>query len=540
MRSIPGLSRTQTFVLPLLLSMLLPLSIQAEGKRIALVIGNGDYSDMPKLNNPVNDVQDIASVLQKLGFDVTPLYNANRKQIDKAINAFREALSQDRQNEGFFYYAGHGIQAKGVNYLIPIGADVSTEADLDDEAVSLQRVLGNIEEANNKVNIVVLDACRNNPLPAKARSAGRGLAVVASAPPESIVLFSTAANETAQDGAGRNSPFAKALIDHLADPGDIGQTIRSITAEVKSQTNGKQTPFQYTSIDFAVSLNPKSDADTSTAGNPVSATPSIIVSRSYGSLSIRTATAGSLFIDGIAVGDFSSGSETKLDNVEAGTHALELRYAGGFKENMNVSVKKGQVSTASFTWKGAPPEIGQESSSSSDMERSGSWADLSDFYFVPGQWARSNDALACIVEGADSFAWSNVQLMGNYEISFNFKCAQETGEALIILNGNGRGFDKGCIIVNFRNGFQGVRLNTIYDGTVYLANANDPLRNFTQKNSVDIQKRGAVLEIYYNGEFFSETKLTGSAKDNGHFGLFKYNGSAGSIEYSNLKYRKLN
>jgi|GEM_PF-4107269 hypothetical protein len=533
---------SKTLVIPLVAFLLFtvsPIAAQTVGKKVALIIGNGDYSDMPQLKNPVNDATDVAASLKSLGFDVTSIYNASRKQIDKAISTFREVLSQDRQSEGFFYYAGHGVQSKGVNYLIPVGADIGTEADLDDEAVSLQRVLGNIEDAGNLVNIVVLDACRNNPLPAKARSVERGLAVVASAPPESIVLFSTAANETAEDGAGRNSPFAKALLDHLADPGDITTTIKAVTAEVKSLTGGRQTPFQYTSLDLAVSLNPKSVTNTTT-GSPVSATQSITVSRNYGSLLIRTLTAGSLYIDGIAVGDFSAGAEAKLDNVEAGNHALELRYTNGVKETKNVSVKKGQLYTASFNWKDTPLKIDRASSSSSDMGRSANWADLRDFYYVPGQWTSSNNALSSAKEGIDSYAWSNMELVGDYEIAFNFICAQETGEAIVILNGNGMGFDKGCVIVNFKNGFQAVRLNTVYDGTEYLANTNYPLRNFTQQNSVDIRKKGTLLEIYFNGELFSETKIPGNAKENGKFGLFKYNGSAGEVVYTNLKYRKLN
>jgi hypothetical protein len=232
-------------------------TMQPEGERVALVIGNGNYSGMPQLKNPVSDATDISDKLKGLGFEVTSIYDANRKQMDQAVTEFREMLSRDRQSEGFFYYAGHGIQSNGVNYLIPTGADISSDADLEDEAVSLQRVLDNIEEAGNRVNIVVLDACRNNPLPVKVRSAERGLAIVASAPPESIVLFSTAANQTALDGDGRNSPFAKALLDHMADPGDITNTIKLVTSEVKNLTAGKQAPFQYTSLDLDFSLAPR-------------------------------------------------------------------------------------------------------------------------------------------------------------------------------------------------------------------------------------------------------------------------------------------
>lgn len=249
-------SSHRTLVLSLLFVICIhALAAQTGGPRFALVIGNSGYTGLPQLRNPANDAHDVAEVLGKLGFSVTPLYDGTRKQMDQAIAAFRESLSSDRSSEGFFYYAGHGVQAKGANYLIPIGADIRSEADLDDEAVNLQRVLGNIEEAQNRVNVVILDACRDNPLPASSRSAARGLAVVASAPPESIVLFSTAQNQTAADGEGRNSPFAAALVKYLPEPGDISRTIKLVTAEVKRATGSVQTPFQYTSLDFDYELN---------------------------------------------------------------------------------------------------------------------------------------------------------------------------------------------------------------------------------------------------------------------------------------------
>jgi Uncharacterized protein containing caspase domain len=143
----------------------------AQGRKIALVVGNGAYVNMPQLVNPRNDASDIAAQLESLGFEVNTILDADRKQIVQALADYREALSNDSQSEGFFYYAGHGVQAKGLNYLIPVNADIHSVADLDDETVSLQRVMGNIEEARNRLNIVVLDACRNNPLPAKTRSA---------------------------------------------------------------------------------------------------------------------------------------------------------------------------------------------------------------------------------------------------------------------------------------------------------------------------------------------------------------------------------
>ena len=245
------------------------LEAQTNSPRFALVIGNSEYTGMPRLRNPVNDAREVSRTLGMLGYQVASIYDGTRKQMNQAIMSFRESLSSDRQSEGFFYFAGHGVQANGVNYLIPVGADIRSEADLGDESVSLERVLGSLEEARNRVNVVVLDACRDNPLPSSSRSAARGLAVVASAPPQTVVLFSTAQNQTAADGDGRNSPFAAALVKYLPEAGDISHTIRLVTAEVKRTTGFAQTPFQYSSIDFDYELNRNAAANAVPVKTPV-------------------------------------------------------------------------------------------------------------------------------------------------------------------------------------------------------------------------------------------------------------------------------
>jgi hypothetical protein len=307
---------------------------------------------LPPLRNPANDAHDVAEALGKLGFSVAPLYDGTRKQMNQAITAFRESLSSDRSSEGFFYYAGHGVQAKGVNYLIPVGADIRSEADLDDEAVNLQRVLGNIEEAQNRVNVIILDACRDNPLPASSRSAQRGLAVVASAPPESVVLFSTAQNQTAADGEGRNSPFAAALVKYLPEPGDITRTIKLITAEVKRATDSAQTPFQYTSLDFDYELNRGATSPKAAAAIPApESAPTLTAMKSYGSLIISAADEGTLYLDGKSMGDLTAGGQARLDSVEVGERSLELRYANGHVERHDATVAAGTAENVAFSYR---------------------------------------------------------------------------------------------------------------------------------------------------------------------------------------------
>jgi formylglycine-generating enzyme required for sulfatase activity len=335
------------------------LAAQAsQAPRLALVIGNSSYTDMQRLANPRNDAEDIAAALQELGFSVVLLVDANRKAMNQAIIAFRELLAEDKRSEGLFFFAGHGVQSKGVNFLIPVGTDIRSEVDLEDEAISAQKVLGSLEEARNRVNLVVLDACRNNPLPATARSASRGLAVVGSAPPETLIVYSTAAGQTASDGEGRNSPFAAALLAHLSDPGDITTTMKRITADVKIATGGAQTPYVYMGLSVDFALNPAGSAAPTAAlaaagavpVPPVAspAAPTLRLTKTYGSVIVTAATTGTLFLDGAEIGALPAGSDARLDRVEAGTRNLEMRYERGMSEKLSVLLTSGGSARAAF------------------------------------------------------------------------------------------------------------------------------------------------------------------------------------------------
>ena len=285
--------RIASLALAFLLISLELLSAQAPAAnpRFALVIGNANYTSMARLKNPVNDATDLASALTRLGFKVTLLTNANRKAMNQAIVAFREVLAEDRKSEGIFFFAGHGVQSKGMNYLIPLGADIHAEVDLDDEAVSAQRILGSLEETRNRVNLVILDACRDNPLPSALRSSARGLAVVTSAPPETLILYSTAAGQTAADGEGRNSPFAQALLSHIGDAGDVTQTVKIITGEVKKATGGQQIPYVYMGLSVDFTLNPqKSNAQAVASAAAPAKKPTFTIEKAYGSVTLEVQT----------------------------------------------------------------------------------------------------------------------------------------------------------------------------------------------------------------------------------------------------------
>ncbi len=214
-------------------------------RRIALVIGNGDYKSSP-LRNPVNDAQDMTEALRGLGFDVIHRKNANKRTMVSAINEFGRKLRS--ADVGLFYYAGHGMQVNGRNYLIPVGSQVESESDVEFESVDVGRLLGKMEDAESKINIVILDACRNNPFARSFRSGNRGLAIM-TAPTGSFVAFATAPGSVAADGDGRNGIFTQHLLKHIKTPGlKIEEVLKRTRNDVLQDTAKKQTPWQSSSL----------------------------------------------------------------------------------------------------------------------------------------------------------------------------------------------------------------------------------------------------------------------------------------------------
>jgi uncharacterized caspase-like protein len=218
--------------------------------RLALVVANSNYQgDLSPLTNPVNDGRLVAATLEKLGFAVTLVTDVDQKALKRAISEFGDALGQaGPTSSALFYYAGHGLQVGGQNYLIPVSAAIKKEADVDLEAVSAETVLRQMEFAAPRTSIVILDACRNNPLARGFRSAAQGLARM-EAPNGSYVAYSTAPGQTAADGSGRNSPFASALAAEIVKPGQgIEEAFRNIRITVSQATNGQQTPWDSSSL----------------------------------------------------------------------------------------------------------------------------------------------------------------------------------------------------------------------------------------------------------------------------------------------------
>lgn len=208
-------------------------------KRLALVIGNGAYPDSP-LKNPPNDAKDMGDTLRALGFEVILLQNAGRREMADAVSDFGNRLRKG--GTGLFYYAGHGIQAKGRNYLIPTDARIESESDAEFESLDAGRVLGKMEDAQNGLNIVILDACRDNPFARSFRSAEKGLARM-DAPTGSLIAYATAPGSVAADGKERNGTYTRYLIEKIKTPGlTIEQVLKQVSVAVIAETGGKQVP----------------------------------------------------------------------------------------------------------------------------------------------------------------------------------------------------------------------------------------------------------------------------------------------------------
>jgi hypothetical protein len=238
--------------IPLILYLiLLALCLQdianaAPEQRTALVIGNGSY-DIGPLRNPANDATDMAATLKRLGFSVTLKNNARQQEMEEAIHDF--GLKLKRGGAGLFFYAGHGIQINGRNYLIPIGARIEKETDAKYQAIDAEMVLDEMGNAGNPLNIVILDACRDNPLGRSMRNAGRGLAIISDAPQGTLITFSTSPGKTAADGEGRNSPYTAALLKHMTEPGQlVEQVFKKVRQTLTAQSGGKQIPWELSSL----------------------------------------------------------------------------------------------------------------------------------------------------------------------------------------------------------------------------------------------------------------------------------------------------
>ena len=246
-------------------ALLLALNLSAATERHALVIGNANYQSSP-LRNPLNDARDMAAALEGLGFEVHSLLDADVSSMEQAILDFGDRLRDG--GVGLFYYAGHGVQAQGSNYLIPLQANISREIQLKRKAIDAGLVLDAMGAANNGLNIVILDACRDNPYENSFRNTTRGLARMDS-PKGSLIAYATAPGDVAADGDGRNGVFTKHLLEQMQKPGvQVEQVFKQVTQAVHAETRQRQTPFMTSSLLGDFYFKPASAAASATTPAP--------------------------------------------------------------------------------------------------------------------------------------------------------------------------------------------------------------------------------------------------------------------------------
>jgi len=219
------------------------------GDRLALVIGNGSYQNVPSLDNPVHDAEDMAKALKALGFDVILKSNLNLRAMIAAAQNFGKRLA-DSKAIGLFYYSGHGVQSNKSNFLLPIDFSMKSEADVEFEGFNLKRVLAQMDEAKNDLNMLILDSCRDNPFQSKGLVARKGLAEM-NAAKGTLIAYATAPDSPSYgDSKQRNSFYTHYLLDALSVHADVSvlDMLTIVTDKVSKKTNGEQVPWQSASL----------------------------------------------------------------------------------------------------------------------------------------------------------------------------------------------------------------------------------------------------------------------------------------------------
>ncbi|MDD9942735.1 MAG: caspase family protein [Myxococcales bacterium] len=216
-------------------------------RRVALVVGNGAYSHIGSLKNPPNDAQLMGRTLRSLGFAVTVVTDADQKQMTRSVEEFERRLAE--ADVGLFYFAGHGVQRGGRNYLVPTAPAIHSAQEFDDRALGLDALMGAMRRAGPRMNIVILDACRNDPFPRSERSATQGLGEPENAV-GTVIAYAAARGRIAKDGTGDHSPYTEALTRHMRRPNvEIGTMLRGVFAAVRDATDGSQQPWYEVAVD---------------------------------------------------------------------------------------------------------------------------------------------------------------------------------------------------------------------------------------------------------------------------------------------------
>jgi formylglycine-generating enzyme required for sulfatase activity len=324
------------------------------GDRVALVIGNAAYKNVTPLSNTINDAVIMADALKSLGFELVggkAQTNLDKGGLDNVIRKFGETIKGKRV--AFLYYSGHGVQVDGRNYLVPTSANVVSKTDAKYELVNVDNVLDDMNASGTKVNIIVLDACRNNPFGDKGlRGTGSGLASM-DAPKGTMVAYATGPGKTAADGAGKNSPYTEALARIIIQPGlAIEDVFREVSKDVQTKTGGAQVPWKMDSLTekfyFKVTIEIEGSIQTAGGTGPASVLPKP-ETHGTGTIKVKSTPAGAMvYVNGAQKGitpitisglsPDSVGLKVVLDGYEMVEDTVKIQ--AGKEETMNYTLAK--------------------------------------------------------------------------------------------------------------------------------------------------------------------------------------------------------
>ena len=402
--------------------------------RNALVIGNSNYEKFP-LKNPVNDANSISETLKELGFEVITVIDANKEEMSRAIRAFGDKLSEN-PGVGLFYYAGHGIQSKGTNYLVPLKAQIQDEFEIEFECLKASRALSVMEYYSNPFNIVILDACRNNPFRSFSRSTESGLAAPSNPPTGSIISFATQPGKTASDGDGANGLYTQELIKAIKIPNlsieDVFKKVRINVAKISGQ---EQLPQEWSSLmgDFyflkeEVKEKPVEVAVATSPGNTSTIQPSLsenkpkftIGQSSYllGNVDLKILFTGDLYIDNEFVAQVNQGSVIPIQDMAIGNHDFKL-VSKDKNWSESAMIKENETITLTTTFKIAESASTLSSTTNSTSATMVDTKKIYDFLSVPAQYKKGMPSFY------NKISYS-VRVPDNYEL-------KEDGESINVI-----------------------------------------------------------------------------------------------------------
>ena len=323
-------------IILLLILLIVFIGTSPAQNKTALVIGNSEYQYFPKLQQPMQEAMSMKAALERIGFDVVYVTDGSYDRMYDALAVFEQKLKQ-RGGIALFHFGGHGIQVNGGNYLLPVDKDIPDERRVRSRAMNASEVVDLMAAAGSTTNIIILDACRDNPLPAQSRSAkSRGLAIL-HAPVNTVVVYSAEAGETAEDGV-----FTPTLLEYLESPGwSFTEVLRKTRRAVYEKTDGRQTPGAYDQLFEPVFLAGRSDSASMSVGP---------VNRDPGSLIITVIEAGTLEINGQTV-RVPAGGSIPVNGLEPGRYTVTMQYFNGDVETKTVEVQSGRSETVVFSYR---------------------------------------------------------------------------------------------------------------------------------------------------------------------------------------------